>query len=251
MVARSREERARLRRAGEATACLLRELVSRALPGTTTGELNRFASEYIENAGGEPVFATENHFPGCINTSVNDEAVHGVPGSRVLRAGDLLKIDCGIRLNGYCGDATVTVAVGDRAELSPERQRVMAAAKEALRRGIDVVRAGGHVGDIGHAMQSYVTGTGFRLLPQFSGHGLGRCLWEEPAIPALGQPGTGPRIEDGMVFTIEPIVVAGSTRTIAGPDGWTMRTFDGLPAAQFEHTVMATRSGARVLTVCP
>jgi len=250
VVARSRQDVEGLRRAGEATGCLLQALVTRAQPGTTTGDLEAFAARYIKQLGAEPVFATENRFPGCINTSIDDEAVHGVPGPRVLRRGDLLKIDCGMRLDGYCGDATVTVAVGPVERLIPERRQVMAAANEALRLGIGAVRVGGRVGDIGDAMQSYVEGAGLRLLPQFTGHGLGRRLWEDPVIPALGRPGTGPRIEDGMVFTIEPIVVAGSTRTFAGRDGWTMRTVDGRPAAQFEHTIMATRKGPRVLTQC-
>lgn len=250
MVAKTKRDREGLRRANVATACLLQALAEVAKPGVTTKQLNQYAATYIQRIGGEPVFHTQNGFPGAINTSINDEAVHGVPGDRSLREGDLLKIDCGIRLNGYCGDATVTIGVGAAERLPLERRAVMEAAREALRRGIDAARVGGYVGDIGHAMQSYVEGLGFRLLPQYTGHGVGRRLWEEPSIPAVGRPGTGARIVDGLVFTIEPIVVAGSSRTYVETDGWTVCTVDSAPAAQFEHTVMATKRGPVVLSQC-
>ena len=249
MVAKSKRDVERLRRANEATACLLRELVTQAVPGVTTKHLDDYAAAAIRRLGGEPVFHTQNGFPGCINTSINDEAVHGVPGPRTLARGDLLKIDCGIRLDGYCGDSTVTIAVGEDHWLSARRRAVMEAAREALRRGIEAVRVDGYVGDIGHAMQSYVEGRGFRLLPQYTGHGLGKRLWESPSIPAVGQPATGERIVDRLVFTIEPIVVAGSPRTYVAADGWTVRTVDRSPAAQFEHTVMATTHGPVVLSL--
>lgn len=250
MVAKTNRDVERLRRANEATACLLQELAARAIPGTTTKQLDDFAAAEIRRVGGEPVFHTQNGFPGCINTSINDEAVHGVPGSRTLAHGDLLKIDCGIRLDGYCGDSTVTIGVGDRHYLPARRRAVMEAAREALRLGIEAARVGGYVGDIGYAMQSYIEGLGFRLLPQYTGHGLGKRLWEDPSIPAVGRTGTGPRIIDGLVFTIEPIVVAGSPRTYVAPDGWTVRTVDRSPAAQFEHSVMATKHGPVVLSQC-
>ena len=237
-----------MRRANQATARLLRELARRAQPGVTTRALDDHAAAAIDRLGGEPVFRTQNGFPGCINTSINDEAVHGVPGDRVLRAGDLLKIDCGLRLGAYCGDSTITLAVGPEGGLHPRRRAVMDAAREALRRGIAAVRVGGWVGDIGHAMQTYVEAKGFRLLREYTGHGLGRRLWEDPTIPSVGQPGTGPRLVDGLVFTIEPIVVAGGDETYVAPDGWTVRTVDGEPAAQFEHTVIATHRGALILS---
>lgn len=250
MVARTKRDVAGLSRANKATARLLQELARRAQPGVTTGALNDYAMAHIRDLGGEAVFHTQNGFPGAINTSLNDEAVHGVPGGRALREGDLLKIDCGIRLDGYCGDATITVAVGDPERLSPQRRAVMDVAREALRRGIAAVQVGGHVGDIGDAMQSYVEGEGFHLLPQYTGHGIGTRLWEPPHVPAVGQRGTGSKIPDGLAFTIEPIVDVGSGRTYVAADGWTVRTTDGTPAAQFEHTVIATRRGAQVLSLC-
>lgn len=251
MVATKKRDLIGLQKANIATACLLAQLAHRAQPGVTTGDLNTFADSYIHRIGGEPVFHTQNGFPACINTSVNDEAVHGVPGSRLLRQGDLLKIDCGIALNSYCGDATLSLGIGAPDRLGRERRAVMDVARETLRRGIAAVRVGGHVGDIGNAMHTYVQSQGFRLLRQYTGHGIGRRLWEAPSIPAVGLPGTGPRIPEGLVFTIEPIVVAGSGKTYVASDGWTVRTVDRAPAAQFEHTVIATRYGARILSLCP
>jgi len=250
MVAKGKRDLQGLQRANVATACLLQELAQRAQPGVTTGELDAYAAASIRRMGGEPVFHTQNGFPGCINTSVNQEAVHGVPGERVLREGDLLKIDCGIRLDGYCGDSTITTGVGGNECLLEERRKVMEAAREALRLGIEAVAVGGSVGDIGHAMQRHVEGLGFELLAQYGGHGLGKRLWEAPHIPSVGQRGTGPRIVEGLVFTIEPIVVAGNSRTYVAADGWTVCTQDGKPAAQFEHTVIATERGAQILSHC-
>jgi methionyl aminopeptidase len=248
MVVRNPGQTERLRRAGRATARLLRELADRALPGVTTRELDSFAAEYIQKVGGEAVFHTQNRFPACINTSVNDEAVHGVPSSRILQPGDLLKIDCGIRLDGYCGDATVTVGVGPGDSLSQERRRVMETARESLRLGIAAAKVGARVGDIGHAIQSFVEGEGLHLLAQYTGHGLGDRLWEPPTIPAVGRSGTGERLVEGLVITIEPIVVGGSAEVFVADDGWTVRTLDGKPAAQFEHTIVVTSRGARILT---
>jgi methionyl aminopeptidase len=248
MVIESRADINGLRRANRATARLLKHLARMAKPGVTTRALDDFAMAYMANLGAIPVFHTEEGFPGCINTSVNDEAVHGVPGDRVLLTGDLLKIDCGVRLGGFCGDTTITVGVGDRTTLSAERRAVLAVTQEALWRGIRAVRVGGRVGDIGQAIQTYVEAHGMQVLRQYTGHGLGRRLWEEPTIPAFGRAGNGPPIVDGMVFTIEPIVVTGSPEVYTAADGWTVCTVDHSPVAQFEHTVMATRHGTEVLS---
>jgi methionyl aminopeptidase len=249
MVAKAKHEVAGLRRANQATARLLHDLARLAQPGVTTGSLNRYAEERIHRLGGEAVFHTQNGFPGCINTSVNDEAVHGVPGTRRLQTGDLLTIDCGIRLDGYCGDTTITIGIGGPELLSAERRAVLNVTRESLQRGIRAVRVGGRVGDIGHAIQRYVEAHGMHILRQFTGHGLGSRLWEEPTIPAFGRAGSGPLIVEGMVFTIEPIVVTGSDRVYTTADGWTVRTLDRSPAAQFEHTVRASRHGTEVLSL--
>ncbi|HET9016184.1 MAG TPA: type I methionyl aminopeptidase [Thermomicrobiaceae bacterium] len=248
MVAKEPAEFEGLRRAGAVTATLLRELVELAQPGLTTAALNDHALRYIERIGGEPVFHTQNGFPGAINTSVNDEAVHGVPGERRLITGDLLKIDCGIRLDGYCGDTTATIIVGTPRDSDPLRAEVLTVAREALRLGIASVRVGGRIGDIGHAIERYVGTRGLRLLPEFTGHGIGSRLWETPTIPAVGRRGFGPRLVEGLTFTIEPIITSGCGDVYEAPDGWTVRTADGAPAAQFEHTVMVTADGPIVLT---
>lgn len=248
MVTRKPHEIASLRRAGRATAELQRRLTALARPGVTTRALDAAAAAYIGEIGGEAVFATQNGFPGCINTSVNDEAVHGIPGDRVLVEGDLLKIDCGLALGGFCGDATITLAIGDPAQLEPRRRHVLEAAREALRRGIRAARIGGYIGDIGHAMESYIEREGLHLLRQYTGHGLGRRLWEKPIVPSVGKPRTGQRIVEGLVITIEPIVVAGQPKVYVAPDGWTVRTHDGAPVAQFEHTIIVAPRGAEILT---
>jgi methionyl aminopeptidase len=248
MIARDRHEIEALRRAGQATARLQRELVARARPGVRTRDLNDHALAFMARIGAEPVFTTQNKFPGAINTSINDEAVHGIPGDRILQAGDLLKIDCGMALDGFCGDATVTIPVGPAHLLDDRQRKVMVVAREALKRGIDAARAGNTVGDIGHAMQTYVEAEGCNLLHEYTGHSLGRRLWEEPKIPSVGQAGQGPVLEDGLVITIEPIVCFGSRAVRVAADRWTVLTRDGAPVSQFEHTVLVTRRGARILT---
>lgn len=246
MVAKTTRDIHGMRRANRATARLLQDLIVLARPSVPTKDLNAYALDYIRRIGGEPVFHTQNGFPAAINTSVDDEAVHGVPGDRILRDGDLLKIDCGIGIGGYCGDTTASLIVGDMPE--EEKETVMAGARAALAAGIAAVRAGGHVGDIGHAIDRTVHERGLRALRQFTGHGIGHRVWEEPVIPAFGTPGSGPHIPEGMVFTIEPIVTSGRGRVYTAPDGWTVLTVDGAPVAQFEHTVMATREGPLILS---
>ena len=248
MVTRQPEEIERLRRAGKATARLLQELRAMAKPGVRTSELNAYAEEYIQRIGGEPVFRTQNKFPGAINTSINDEAVHGVPGNRALREGDLLNIDCGMQLGGYCGDSTIAFGIGRPEQLPVRSRRVMEVAREALRLGIGAARTGNHIGDIGHVMQSYVERQGFRLLREYTGHGLGRRLWEGPSVPSVGRTGQGERLVTGQIITIEPIVVGGSPATFVDSDGWTVRTKDGQPAAQFEHTIMILPDRAEIFS---
>jgi methionyl aminopeptidase len=234
-----------LKRANQATARLLAELAALAQPGVTTRALDNHARAYMQRIGAEPVFATEKGFPGCINTSLNDQAVHGVPGSRRLKPGDLLKIDAGLRLDGFCGDSTVTVAIG---QISQQHQRLMTTTYEAMMAGIKAALPGKHIGDIGHAMQSYAESHGYGVLRDFTGHGLGRKMHESPVVPSVGRPGGGPLIPEGLVITIEPILTERSPLVTIEADGWTVRTMDGGWAAQFEHTVMVTRQGAVILS---
>jgi methionyl aminopeptidase len=245
MVATSSSSIKGLRRANRATARLLHDLAQRALPGVTTGELDDYAMAYITRLGAEPVFRTEEGFPGCINTSINDVAVHGVPGGQRLQDGDVLSIDAGMVLDGYCGDSTITVGIG---EVSARHRRLIDTTFETMMVGIGAAAPGRHIGDIGYAMQLYAETRGYGVVVGYTGHGLGRRMHEEPSVPSVGRPGTGPVIPDGLVITIEPILVENSPRVTVDADGWSVRTEDGGWAAQFEHTVMVTRRGATILS---
>jgi methionyl aminopeptidase len=244
MVARQSADIEGLVRAGRAVARLLRELAGLARPGVRTAELDDHARAHLTRIGAEPVFEMEAGFPGAINTSVNDAVLHGVPDGHVLRDGDLLSIDAGLRLGGYCGDAAVTVAVG---RVPRSKRRLLEAARGAMEAGIAAAVAGNRVGDIGHAMQRYAERRGYGVMEGFAGHGLGHQMHEWPSVPFVGEPGTGPVLVDGMVITIEPAIVEGSPDWRLDDDGWTVRTLDGGWGAQFEHAVIVGRRGARVI----
>lgn len=245
MVARSQDAVQGLRKANRATAKLLRDLSRMIQPGITTRELDDYAMAYIKRLGAEPVFNTQEKFPGAINTSVNDAVVHGVPGDLVLRSGDIISIDAGMKLGGYCGDSTISVEVGS---VDAERKRLIATAREAMIAGIKAAMPGNHIGDIGYAIQMYAEARGYGVIRQYIGHGLGRRMHEPPDVPSVGRSGRGPVIEDGLVITIEPILVEGSPDVFVDDDGWTVRTADGGWAAQWEHTIVASRKGARILS---
>jgi methionyl aminopeptidase len=246
VVARNQDAIRKLRRANRETAKLLRDLARMARPGVTTRELDEYAYAFITRLGGDPVFATEEGFPGCINTSVNDAVVHGVPGDLVLREGDVLSVDAGMVLDGYCGDSTITVGVG---AISPEHERLIRTTREAMLAGIRAAAPGNRVGDIGHAIESYAEARGYSVVREFIGHGLGRRMHEDPEVPSVGRRGTGPVLRDGLVITIEPILVERSSAVAVDPsDGWTVRTLDGGWGAQWEHTVIVAPRGARVLS---
>jgi len=245
LVAATQESIEGLQRANQATAKLLQELATLARPGITTGELNDYAMGYMKQLGAEPVFHTEEGFPGCINTSINDAAVHGVPGNQKLKIGDVLSIDAGMLLGGYAGDSTITVAIG---KISPKHQYLIDTTYEAMMAGIHAAWPGGHIGDIGYAIQSLARSQGFEVVREYIGHGLGHKMHELPNVPSVGRAGTGPTIQEGLVITVEPILVEKSARMKVDADGWTVRTADGGWAAQFEHTVIVTRQGARILS---
>jgi len=198
--------------------------------------------DYISQLGAVPVFATEEGFPGCINTSVNDVAVHGVPGKQKLRIGDVLSIDAGMLLDGYAGDSTITIAVG---KVSSEHSHLIETARAAMMAGIQAARSGKHIGDIGYAIQSVAWSQGFDVVREYI---LGHTMHELPNVPGVGRPGTGPVMPEGLVITIEPILVEKSARVKVDADGWTVRTRDGGWAAQFEHTVIVARQGAEILS---
>ncbi|MFL5659717.1 MAG: type I methionyl aminopeptidase [Ktedonobacteraceae bacterium] len=245
MVAKTQASIQGLRRANRATARLLQELAPMARPGITTRELDDYAMSYITQLGAVPVFHTEEGFPGCINTSINDAAVHGVPGNQKLKIGDILSIDAGMILDGYCGDATITIAIG---KVNPQHLYLIDTTHEAMMAGIRAALPGQRIGDIGYAIQTFAESRGFSVLREYIGHGLGQRMHELPNVPSVGRPGMGPVIPEGLVITIEPILVEKSPQVKVDVDGWTVRTADGGWAAQFEHAVMVTSQGAMILS---
>ena len=218
-------------------------------PGVTTAELDKLAEDYIKSQGGEPNFKNYEGYPATACISINNEVIHGIPTKkRVLKAGDIVSIDLGAKFQGYHGDNAATFAVGD---ISPEAKRLMDATKESLYEGIKAARAGGRIGDISSAVQSYVEARGFSVVRQFVGHGIGTHLHEDPEVPNFGKAGHGIRLMPGMTLAIEPMVNAGGHGVKVLPDGWTVLTADGSLSAHFEHTVLITTDGPQIMTVAP
>jgi methionyl aminopeptidase len=246
IVCKSQAELDRMRRANAVVADVLTELRGLVKPGVTTADLDEFAEHRVRGTGAEPAFKGYHGYPATICASVNQEVVHGIPsGRRVLVEGDVVSIDLGVRLDGFYGDAAVTVPVGRIADRTAELLRVT---EEALHLAIAKVRIGGRVSDLGHAVQGHVERYGFSVVREFVGHGIGASLHEEPQIPNYGGPGRGPRLSEGMVLAIEPMVNLGKATVKVLSDGWTAVTTDGLPSAHFEHTVAVTPDGPLVLT---
>lgn len=216
-------------------------------PGVTTAEIDRLAEEYIRSQGGEPNFKNYEGYPATACISINNEVIHGIPSTkRKLCAGDIVSIDLGAKFDGYHGDNAATFACGD---ISPEAKRLMDATRESLYEGIKAARAGGRVGDIGHAVQAYVEARGYTVVRQFVGHGVGTHLHEAPEVPNFGTPGRGVRLIPGMTIAIEPMVNAGAAGVEVQPDGWTVLTKDGSLSAHFEHTVAITADGPKIMTL--
>jgi methionyl aminopeptidase len=244
---KSAAEVERMARSGAIIGALFSELEERVEPGITTLELDRFAEDFIRSHDGAvPLFKGLYGFPGSLCTSVNDEVVHGIPSAlRVLAEGDIISIDVGVRLEEWCGDSARTFPVG---EIAPEAARLVEVTSRALIRAIAAAVPGNHVGDIGHAVETVVEGTGFEIIRDLVGHGVGRKLHEEPQVPNLGRPGEGAVLREGMVLAIEPMISAGTWRIRTLADRWTMSTADGALSAHCEHTVAVTGDGPRVLT---
>lgn len=216
-------------------------------PGVTTAEIDRLAEEYIRSQGGEPNFKNYEGYPATACISINNEVIHGIPSTkRKLRAGDIVSIDLGAKFDGYHGDNAATFACGD---ISDEAKRLMDATRESLYEGIKAARAGGRIGDIGHAVQAYVEARGYTVVRQFVGHGVGTHLHEAPEVPNFGTPGRGVRLIPGMTIAIEPMVNAGGAGVEVQPDGWTVLTKDGSLSAHFEHTVAITADGPKIMTL--
>jgi len=215
-------------------------------PGITTGELDAIAEDNIRSGGGTPSFKGYHGFTGSICASVNDEVVHGIPGPRVIEAGDVVSIDCGAVVDGWHGDAAVTVAVG---EVPDEVRELMRVTEEGMWRGLAAASLGGRVTDISHAVESYVRSQGeYGIIEDYVGHGIGTAMHQPPNVPNYGRPGKGPRLVEGLALAVEPMVVLGDQATHVLADDWTVKTDDGSVAAHFEHTFTLTPRGAWVLT---
>lgn len=245
IIRKSTAEIEKMVRAGRVVHGCLQMLASEVRPGVSTGELDRLAEEYIRSHGAVPTFKGYRGFPGSICASPNDMIVHGIPGELRLREGDILSIDVGVTLEDYVGDSALTVAVG---QVSEEAQSLMAATRESLERAIEQCREGNRVGDISHAVQAHVEAHGYSVVRSLVGHGIGRDMHEDPQVPNFGSAGKGPRLVEGMVLAIEPMVNAGGYDVEMGDDGWAVYTRDGTLSAHFEHTVAVTGDGPQVLT---
>jgi methionyl aminopeptidase len=235
-----------MRRSGKITAKVLTDLMKAARAGMTTGELDTMAEKGIREMGGVPTFKGYHGFPASICASVDDEVVHGIPGSRVLREGDLLSIDIGTTLDGYVSDSAATVAIGN---ISGEAQRLMDVTQECLMVGIAQMQRGNRVGDIGAAVQAHAEKNGFGVVRELVGHGVGRAMHEEPQVPNYGKAHTGVEMRPGLVLAIEPMITQGKHAVKILKDGWTVVTADGKLAAHFEHTIAVTDDGPRILTL--
>jgi methionyl aminopeptidase len=246
IVCKSPAEIERMRAANQLVARVLRELKEAVRPGVTTAELDALAEARIAEAGAVAAFKGYHGYPATICASVNEQVVHGIPSSRTLSDGDIVSIDLGARLDGFYGDAAVTVAVGRIGDRATELLQVT---EEALHKAIEKVRVGARISDLGHAVQRHVEAHGFSVVREFVGHGIGASMHEEPQIPNYGEPGRGPRLTEGMVLAIEPMVNMGKAAVKILDDGWTAVTRDGSLSAHFEHTVAVTAGGPRVLTM--
>lgn len=248
IIRKSEAEIAKMARAGAVVRGCLDLMAQEVRPGVTTKELDRMAEKYIRSQGGVPTFKGYRGFPGSICASPNDMVVHGIPGKTRLEVGDIVGIDVGVTMDGYIADAAMTYPVG---EISETAQRLLAVTEESLRRGIAQCRIGNRVGDISHAVQTYVEAHGFSVVQSMVGHGVGRDMHEDPQVPNFGPPKQGPELRDGMVIAIEPMVNAGRFEVEMGSDSWAIYTKDGSLSAHFEHTVAITKNGPRILTVRP
>ncbi len=235
-----------MRRASRVVAEVLAQLKPLVKPGVTTAELDKFAEKRVRELGAVPAFLGYRGYPATLCVSINEEIVHGIPSpKRVVREGDIVSLDMGAVCGGFYGDAAVTVAAG---EISGQARRLMAVTSGSLEAALSKVRAGARLGDVSRAVQEYAEGNGMSVVREFTGHGIGRHLHEEPSIPNFGKPGTGPVLKPGMTLAIEPMLCLGRADVIVKNDGWTAVSADGSLAAHYEHTVAVTEDGCDVLS---
>ena len=242
---RSQREIEQLRKANAIVAEVFQRLRGKVVPGITTGELDQIAEDHIRSKEAVPAFKGYRGFPATLCVSINEEVVHGIPNHRKLKEGDVVSLDVGVILNGYFGDAAITLPVG---EVDQEVKRLLEVTERALYIGIEKARAGNRLFDISFAIQQWVESHRFSVVRDFVGHGIGKGLHEEPQIPNFGPPHQGPRIENGMVFALEPMVNEGTYEVRILSDGWTVVTADGKRSAHFEHTIAITDGEAEILS---
>jgi methionyl aminopeptidase len=245
IVLKSNREIENMKEAGKLLASVHKELRRFIKPGVTTLEIDQFVEDYLKKHGATPEQKGYRDYKYATCASINDEVCHGFPRKEALKEGDIVTVDMVVNLNGALADSAWSYAVG---EVSNEAKRLLEVTKESLYRGIAASVAGNRIGDIGHAIQSYVEGEGFSVVREFIGHGIGATIHEKPDIPHYGLPGKGLRIKEGMVFTIEPMVNVGEWKTKMDNNGWTARTVDGKLSAQYEHTIAITKDGPVILT---
>ena len=247
IMIKSSQEIEKMRRSGQAVREILEYVRGLVKPGVTTMDLENAAAARMHEMGVKPAFKGYRGYPAVLCTSVNSEVVHGIPSAeRVLRDGDIVSIDTGVVIDGFYGDSATTVAVGEK--VNPKTQKLLRVTEESLQRGIEAVKAGATLGDIGAAVQQAVEAAGFSVVREFVGHGIGTRLHEDPQVPNYGRAGQGQKLREGMVFCIEPMVNAGRPEVQVLDDGWTAVTEDGSMSAHFEHTIAVTKDGALILT---
>jgi methionyl aminopeptidase len=247
IVCKSPAEIEKMRQSGRVVRQVLDHVRELVVPGATTMDLERAAEQKMKDLGVKPAFKGYFDYPCVLCTSVNEEIVHGIPSDkRTLNAGDIVSVDCGVVLDGYYGDAAITVPVGE--EITPELRKLLKVTEDSLYRGIEKVRIGNSVGDVGAAVQQFVEAAGFSVVREFVGHGIGTKLHEEPQVPNFGIPGRGAKLREGMVLAIEPMVNYGKPEARVLSDKWTAVTADGSYSAHFEHCVAVTKDGPMILT---
>jgi methionyl aminopeptidase len=244
-VLKSPADLERMRAAGAVVASVHERLRGLVQPGITTRELDVVAYEMITAAGGSPSFLNYRGYPASICASINDEILHGIPGERQLKDGDILSLDLGVYLDGFHGDAAVTIPVGI---VEPRLLELIETTEECFWAGFRALTVGGRIGDAGSVIQELAESRGFGVVRDYAGHGVGRRMHEEPSVPNYGEPGSGSKLRVGVTFALEPMVTLGSYETRILPDNWTVVTVDGSPAAHYEHTVAITENGPEVLT---
>lgn len=246
IIVKSQNEISIMRESGRHLAEVLQMLVDATRPGLMEIELDEIVRSEYKKRDLIPTFLGYYGYPATVCISVNDKIVHGIPSKREFVEGDIVSIDLGCTYKGFVADSARTIGVGD---IGPEKQKLIDVCSEALWRGIGASRGGARIGDIGHAIQTYVEGEGFAIVREYVGHGVGRAMHEDPQIPNFGTPGTGPILRPGMVIAIEPMVNVGTWQTKKESDDWTVRTKDGSLSAHFEHTLAITEGEAEVLTL--